>query len=222
MSVTIKVLEKALCVKSVLSNEFLEIFNNSLNISPLFFGSCWSAVDYIRACNAYRCVQIFLKSLLCKNFINIITELSPLDVSSFFWCFISLTELFKFLLWDAEFAHIEADSELRSGYEAGPEFVEISEELTDSDSLFQTSSSDTSKNIINIIWSVANYLCFARACLSLWEVIETVIEIAANSEKLLLIVNIFCEVNIVHFINITQVHVSPKKLLKLSRWCCDL
>ena len=63
--------------------------------------------------------------------------------------------------------------------------IKISKELCDSNSLLQASFANSSKHIINIVWSIADNLRLAHSSLSLWEVIKTVVEFLSNLEKLL-------------------------------------
>ena len=96
MSVAVKVLEKALCIKSILPNELGEFVNNTFHIFLLSLGGWCSAIDNISTGSTYLNVKVLLKTLLCESFIDGITEFSPLDVAALFRSFIFFAELFKF------------------------------------------------------------------------------------------------------------------------------
>ena len=87
---SIEILEEALCIKSVLSDEFGEIFSDAFHICQLNFCSCRSSIDNVCATKSNFGVNRLLKTFLSENFIDMITELSPFNVSTFFGCFISI------------------------------------------------------------------------------------------------------------------------------------
>ena len=66
----VKVLEKALCIKSILSNELSEFINNAFNVLLLSLGGWCSAIDNISAGSTYLFVKFLLKTLLCESFID--------------------------------------------------------------------------------------------------------------------------------------------------------
>ena len=78
--------------------------------------------------------------------------------------------------------------------------------------------SDASDDIIDILWGVADDLSLAGTSLGLWEVVETVVEVSANSEEHLLVVNVFTEVHVVYFVEVTLVHVSAEEHLRNVVW----
>ncbi len=82
----IKVLEKALAVKSVLFNNFLESRYNVFNDSTLFFARLSSTIVGVCASIVDNSVDLLFETFLCKYLINVITKLPPFDMLSFFWC----------------------------------------------------------------------------------------------------------------------------------------
>ena len=64
-----------------------------------------------------------------------IAELSPFNVSSFFWCLVGIAELLEFWCRNWDLSHVESNSELRGSDEARSESIKVSKELTNSDSL---------------------------------------------------------------------------------------
>ena len=49
MLMAVKILEEALCIKSVLSDKFSEFINDALNICPLNFSGWRSTIDDVSA-----------------------------------------------------------------------------------------------------------------------------------------------------------------------------
>jgi len=119
-------------------------------------------------------------------------------------------------------AQVEANSELGVGNVARAQLVEVSEELTDSDSVLAASLSDAGAHILNILWGVANHLSLGNSWAGLWVVIEGVVVLLANTIELSSTINIFAEVNVVNFVNIAHVHVSAEQLLGHLLWSVDL
>ena len=85
-----------------------------------------------------------------------------------------------------------------------------------------TVGSDASKNVVNIIWLVANNLSFADTSLSLREVVSAVIKATINTEEHLFVVNILGEVDIVDLVDVSLVHISSEEHLHLVLRGCDL
>jgi len=101
-----------------------------------------------------------------------------------------------------------------SGDESTAELVEISEEFSNTDALLRAVSSDSSDNIIQIFrhGAVLHGIVTTDARLSLGEEIPRVVEISADSEEVGGSINIFAEIDVVDFINVTLVHVSAEDL----------
>lgn len=82
----VKVLEKALAVKSVLFNNFLESSYDVINDCALFLARLSSTIVCVCASIVNYRVNLLFETFLCENLINIIAELPPFNVLSFFWC----------------------------------------------------------------------------------------------------------------------------------------
>jgi len=94
----IEVLEEALCIESVLSDKFSEFFDDTLHISALSRISIRSTISDICACSSNLSVNGFLKTLCGKDCINVIRELSPLNVVALLRCLIMNFELVQLSL----------------------------------------------------------------------------------------------------------------------------
>ena len=137
-----------------------------------------------------------------------IAEFSPFNVSTLFWCLVSITKLSELLLGNGDLGHIQSNSKLRGCDEARSEPIKVSEELSNSNSLLLASRPNAGQDILNVIRTVANNFSFACTSLCLWEVFETMIEVSSNSEKLLFTIHILGEVNVVNLIDIAHIHIS--------------
>jgi len=100
------------------------------------------------------------------------------------------------------------------GDEATAEFVEVSEELSDTDALLRAVSSDSSQDVIEVVGVGAGLhsLVATDAGFSLGEEVPGVVEISANSEEVGGSINVFTEVYVVNFIHVALVHVSAENL----------
>jgi len=85
-SVLIEVLEETLAVKSVLFNDLLESKDNIVNDCTLFLASFSTTVVGAGTSIVNYSINLLFETFLCKNLINIIAELSPFNVLTFFWC----------------------------------------------------------------------------------------------------------------------------------------
>ena len=47
------------------------------------------------------------------------------------------------------------------------------------------------------------------------------VEVSSNTKELFAAVDIFAEVNVVHLINVTFVHITSEHELGDCLWCCD-
>ena len=118
MSMTIEILEEALCVESVLSNKLSEIIHNALYIFSLSWSGFRSSIDNVCSSSTNFSIDCFFKTLLGETFINVVAEFSPLNVSSLFWCLVCFTKLCEFLLRNGDLSHVESNSELGSSDES--------------------------------------------------------------------------------------------------------
>jgi len=62
--------------------------------------------------------------------------------------------------------------------------------------------------VIEVVGIISNYLGIANEGLSFGEIGKTVVEISSNAIKLLATVDIVAEINVVHLINVTLIHVT--------------
>lgn len=92
----VKILEEALSVQAVFAHNLLETVNDSLNINMVNFLWSFSSIDSLSTRVSKRKVDILFKSFFGKDFINCVTEVSPSDVFTFFWCLESAAQQCKF------------------------------------------------------------------------------------------------------------------------------
>ena len=150
-----------------------------------------------------------------------VREFSPLHVSTFLWSVEVLAKLLEFSGGKNNFSHIKTDSELSLSDKPASELVEVSEELGNSDSLLETAGSNSSNDVLNVLWLVLQNVSFNWLWLSFWVVVVTVVEVSSHSEHLLWGVNVVAEVDIVNLVNITLVHVSLQKAVHEFVWNAD-
>ena len=174
----IKVLEKALAVKSVLFNNFLESNYDVFNDCALFLACLSSTIVSVCASIVNYCVNLLFESFLCENLVNIIAELPPFNVLSFFWCLEVGSQQIKFGRADDNLSHTESDSKLCVGDKTGPQLIEVSEELVNSDASLLANPGNY---IIKVLRIVSNNIGFANSGLGLREVVKRVIEVPAHT-----------------------------------------
>ena len=135
MFMSIKVLEETLNIKSLSSQELLEPSYNFLrDVSLLLVCICSSILSWSSSI-IHNHINCFFKTLLCEDFVNWITEFSPFNMLSFFWCLEKGNKFIKFITWKHNLGHIEADSKLSFSNETSSKLIKVSIEFTDSDSL---------------------------------------------------------------------------------------
>ena len=210
MTESVSVLEEGLGIETVLSDNFTEVVDYSQDERSLFSGGLTSAIDGVDAHLTDGDIDTLFKTLGGENLVNLVRELSPLDMLAFLGSLESVGEELKLTLGDWTLSHCETDTELGGGDVAGAQSIEIAEELRDTNSLLFAESADASNNIIDIIRCVAHDLSDAAARLSFREVGHTMVEALVDTEELLGTVNILTEVNVVHLIDIAFVHVSTE------------
>jgi len=213
VSVTVKVLEKALGIESVLSDNLSEALNDVLNDVSLVLLGLLSAVDGLGANSIERLVNLLLEALLGEDLIDSVAEVPPSDMLALLGSLECLTEKLELRGRNRALGHVKADSELARGDVARSELVEVSEELSNSDSLLGAKGTDAGENVIHIIRVVSDNLSTAGTSLSLGEVREGVVEVSANTIKLVRAVNILAEVDIVDLIDVAFVHVATEHKL---------
>lgn len=97
MNMFVKVLEKALSIKSVLPNNFFKSFDDVFHLLAILFSWILFAVNGLSADIIKVNVIIFLKILLREYFINSIHKVFPANVFAFLWSLEFLRQQFKFL-----------------------------------------------------------------------------------------------------------------------------
>ncbi len=137
-----------------------------------------------------------------------VNEIFPANVFTLFGCFEILGQESEFSSGNYDLGHVEPDAELRVRDEASSEFVKISEEFTHADSLLGTHRPNAGYRVIEVVGIISNYLGIANEGLSFGEIGKTVVEISSNAIKLLATVDIVAEINVVHLINVTLIHVT--------------
>ena len=179
-------------------------------ITQVSFNFTWfsSTVKSHSSCIVQNLVNIFLKTFLGENFLNRVLEISPSNMLSFFRSSKLLSNEFKFMRWENNLGHIQTDSELCFSYIATSQFVKISEELSNSDSMLGTESSDSSQAIFNIIRFELDNVITNWSWNIFWVVLETLIVVSTYSKYILSTVNIIAEVYIVDLIKISHIHIS--------------
>ena len=206
----IPILEEALRIKSVLSNNFSEVLNNLLAQFSLRSICLASSINGVGANLAYGYVKVFLEALSGEHFVDSVREILPFDVFSLLRRLEHTLEHFKFTGRDRAFGHIQTNSELLSGNEAGSQSIEVAEELVDADTLLLAELADASNDIVLIIRRVAHDFGLADSRLCLGEVVGAVVEALVDTEELLGAVDILAEVDIVDLIDIAFIHVTAE------------
>ena len=106
VSQRVPILKEALCIKSVLSNNFSEVLNDLLaQFSLISFGLA-PTVDSVDADLANGHVKVFLEAFRGEDFVDFVGELFPFDVFSFLGRLEHAFKHFKFASRDRAFGHI--------------------------------------------------------------------------------------------------------------------
>jgi hypothetical protein len=135
VAVFVKVLEEALGVKSVLADHSLERFHALLDNLAVVDGWLGFRVDRCRAHIVKADGVVLLETLLGEDLIDPVDKVLPADMLTFLGCLEFFRKQFKFLRRNLNLGHVEPDSELALGDEAGPQLVKVSEELPNTDAL---------------------------------------------------------------------------------------
>ena len=109
---SVKILEEALCIESVLSDKFSKFSNDSLNVFYLLTISLLTAIFNLSSSNSDFGVKILLKTLLCEDLIDLVAEVSPSNMLTSLLCLESLSQLSELLVRDWDLAHTKTHSEL--------------------------------------------------------------------------------------------------------------
>jgi hypothetical protein len=104
-------------------------------------------------------------------------------------------------------AHVESDPKLSFSNESTSKLIEVSEKLRNSDSLLLANLSKLSKDILDILWLILLDIDSCDSWSSLWIVVKGVVVSSAHSEELLRRVDVVAEIEVVHLINVSSVHV---------------
>ena len=206
----VSVLEEALCVQSILSDNFTEVLNDLLAQFSLFCFCLAPSVDCLCADITDGNIEVLFEAFLGEYFVDTVGEISPLDVLALLRCLEHTLKHFKFACRDRAFGHIKSNSELLRRYKARSEPVKVTEELRDTDALLFAELADASNDIVLIIRRISYNLCLADTCLRLGEVISAVVETLVDTEELLGAIDVLTEVNIVHLVNIALVHITTQ------------
>jgi hypothetical protein len=106
--------------------------------------------------------------------------------------------------------------------ETSSQFVEVTEELRDSDALLAGNLSDASKNILDVHGSVSDNLSLAHSWFSLFKVVEAVVVSLSDSEKGFGTINLITEISVVNFVNVALIHVTSEDSLGDVLGCRNL
>ena len=130
-----------------------------------------------------RCVDLFFKTFLGKNFVNKITEFSPANVLTFLGGFELGGKNLEFWLTDHNFSHAQTNSKLGISNVAGSQLVEVSEKFGNTNASLFGNSSDSGKDILKVFGGVSHDLSLTNSWLSFGEIVKTVIEVATNTKQ---------------------------------------
>lgn len=108
----VSILEEGLGIESVLSDDFTELIDDTLDDIVVLSLSISSTVHGLGADITDYNIDVLLKSLSGEDFVNTIRELSPLYVVTFLGGLESLAEEGKLTLRDLALGHSETNSEL--------------------------------------------------------------------------------------------------------------
>jgi hypothetical protein len=135
VAVMVKVLEEALGVQAVLADNTHEGLDTLLDNLTVLGSGLSSSVNCMSANIVQVDVVVLLKSFLGEYFIDAIDKVPPADMLTLLGRLKLSSKQFKFLRRNLNLGHIQPDAELALGYETGPEFVKVTEELSNADAL---------------------------------------------------------------------------------------
>jgi hypothetical protein len=125
----VPILEEALRVKSIFSDNFTEVFDDLLAEVSLSLVGLSPSVNSLCAHLTYLNVEVLLETLLGEDLVDSVGEFPPLDVLTFLWCLEHGLKHVELALRNGALGHGESNSELLGSDEARPESIEVSEEL---------------------------------------------------------------------------------------------
>ena len=214
MVVSILVLEETLGIKPLSVDQEHELLLNLSDVAGISIVWQLGAVEGLSSGVVKGDIHRSFKVLLSENLVDLIAEFSPLDMVSGLWRLELFAEKFELGPREHDLAHVESDSELTLSDEAASKFIEISEELRDSDSLLLAQLSELGQNILDIFWLVLFDVNACDSWSSLWVVVERVVVASAHAKELLGRVDVIAEIEIVHLIDVSSVHVSLEKAVE--------
>ena len=210
--VAVLILEEASSIESFSLDELFESALEVINHLDIGFGGWNLSVDRGSSSITENDGVVFLKTLFSEDLINAVHELSPSDVVATSHVGVeSIRQELELGSGKDKLAHVEANSKLSLSDVALSELIEVSEELTNSNSLLHAVSSDSSQHIVNVIRLGSADIIASGSWLSFRVVVERVVEVSADVEEGVGGVDVLAEVEVVHFVSVTLVHVSLKK-----------
>jgi len=219
MVVSILILEETLSIESFSVNQELKLFLNISHVFMVILIWLTLAIDWLSSGIIKRNIYRLLKIFFGEYFIDAVTKLSPANMGSCLWCLESFGEKSEFSSGKHDFTHVQSNSELGFSDISTSQFIEISKEFSDSNSLFFASLSQLGNDIIDIIRQILLDINSCNSWSSLWVVIEWVVVASSDTEKLLRGVDIIAEVEVVDLINISFIHVCFQQDIKNVLWC---
>lgn len=208
--VAVPVLEEGLCIETLFPDNFGETAENSVDVVLVDASSWRPTVDSMGPGVSERSIEILLEVLLGENLVHSVAEFAPLDVVAGLGGLEVLAEHVEFSLRDGQLTHVESNSELSSRDETGSQFVEVTEELTETNALLAGDRTDACKNVMEIIRAVGNNGVTDNTRGGLGVVVVAVVEVTSSTVELVSAVDLFAEINIVDLINVSFVHVSSE------------
>ncbi len=109
---SVSILEEALGVKAVLTDDLSEVLNDLLTKSALLGISLASSVDSIDASITDSDIRVPLEALSGEDLVNLVRELSPLNVLTLLWRLEMSAKELELTVRDGHLCHIQTDAEL--------------------------------------------------------------------------------------------------------------
>ena len=106
VSKRVPILKETLRIKSVLSNDFSEVFDDLLAKFPLRRIGLAPSINSVDANFADGHVKVFLEAFRGENFVDFVRKLFPFDVFSFLGRLEHAFKHFKFSGRDGAFGHV--------------------------------------------------------------------------------------------------------------------
>lgn len=213
MLVAVPVLEEGLGIETLFPDNFGETAEDSVDVVLVVAGGFSSAVDSMGPGISEGSIEVLLEVLLGENLVNSVAEFAPFYVIAGLGGLEVLAEHVEFSLRNGQLTHVESDSELSSRDETGSQFVEVTEELTETNALLAGDRANACKNVMEVIRAVGNNGVTDNTRGGLGVVVVAVVEVTSGTVELISAVDLFAEINIVDLINVSFVHVSTEDKL---------